>query len=118
MERVEWLRLMNVKCKLLAMAGGFTRAPEHLKKCLERKAVLSHSEQCLSSSVPPLAPVSRFTPIGMAMIDPFRKLVVYPSLLRTVRARWNIKTSARPENGLSPTGSVQWPFERFIRPSI
>jgi hypothetical protein len=25
----------------------------------------------------------------MALIDPFRKLVVYPSLRRTVRARWN-----------------------------
>jgi hypothetical protein len=33
--------------------------------------------------------VSRFTPIYMALIDPFRKLVVYPSLLRTVRAKWN-----------------------------
>ena len=33
--------------------------------------------------------VSRFTLIYMALIDPFRKLVVYPSLLRTVRAKWN-----------------------------
>ena len=33
--------------------------------------------------------VSRFTPIYMTMIGPFRKLVVYPSLLRTVRAKWN-----------------------------
>jgi uncharacterized protein DUF2867 len=33
--------------------------------------------------------VGRFTPIYMALIDPFRKLVVYPSLLRTVRASWN-----------------------------
>ena len=33
--------------------------------------------------------VSRFTPIYMALIDPFRKLVVYPSLLRSVRAKWN-----------------------------
>jgi len=32
--------------------------------------------------------VSRFTSIYMALIDPFRKLVVYPSLLRSVRARW------------------------------
>jgi hypothetical protein len=32
--------------------------------------------------------VTRFTPIYMALIDPFRKLVVYPSLLRTVRANW------------------------------
>ncbi|HUD63045.1 MAG TPA: DUF2867 domain-containing protein [Candidatus Sulfotelmatobacter sp.] len=33
--------------------------------------------------------VSRFTPIYMALIDPFRKLIVYPLLLRSVRARWN-----------------------------
>jgi hypothetical protein len=33
--------------------------------------------------------VSRFTPIYIALIDPFRKLVVYPSLLRTVLAKWN-----------------------------
>jgi hypothetical protein len=39
MERAEWLLLMNVKCKLLAMAGGFTRAGEHLKR-------LSSAEGC------------------------------------------------------------------------
>jgi hypothetical protein len=33
--------------------------------------------------------VSRFTPFYMALIDPFRKLIVYPSLLNGVRARWN-----------------------------
>ncbi len=33
--------------------------------------------------------VSRFTPVYMTLIDPFRKLVVYPSLLRTVRTSWN-----------------------------
>jgi len=33
--------------------------------------------------------VGRITPFYMALIDPFRKLVVYPSLLRTVRATWN-----------------------------
>jgi hypothetical protein len=33
--------------------------------------------------------VSRFTPIYMALIDPFRKLIVYPALLRSVRAKWN-----------------------------
>jgi hypothetical protein len=33
--------------------------------------------------------VSRFTPVYMALIEPFRKLVVYPSLLRSVRANWN-----------------------------
>ena len=33
--------------------------------------------------------VSRITPFYMALIDPFRKLIVYPSLLRRIRARWN-----------------------------
>jgi uncharacterized protein DUF2867 len=33
--------------------------------------------------------VGRFTPVYMALIDPFRKLIVYPSLLRSVRARWD-----------------------------
>jgi hypothetical protein len=33
--------------------------------------------------------VSRFTPFYMALIDPFRKLIVYPSLLHSVRARWD-----------------------------
>ena len=33
--------------------------------------------------------VGRFTPVYMALVDPFRKLIVYPSLLRSVRARWN-----------------------------
>ena len=33
--------------------------------------------------------ISRFTPFYMAVIDPFRKLIVYPSLLHGVRVRWN-----------------------------
>ena len=33
--------------------------------------------------------VSRFTPLYMALIDPFRRLIVYPALLRSVRATWN-----------------------------
>lgn len=33
--------------------------------------------------------VSRFTPVYMAFIDPVRKLIVYPSLLRSVRATWS-----------------------------
>jgi hypothetical protein len=33
--------------------------------------------------------VGRLTPIYMALVDPFRKLIVYPSLLRSVRATWN-----------------------------
>jgi len=33
--------------------------------------------------------VSRFTPLYMAAIDPFRKLIVYPALLSAVFAQWN-----------------------------
>ena len=33
--------------------------------------------------------VGRLTPVYMAFIDPFRKLIVYPSLLRSVRTTWN-----------------------------
>lgn len=33
--------------------------------------------------------VSRFTPVYMAVIHPFRKLIVYPSLLRTIRTTWD-----------------------------
>lgn len=33
-------------------------------------------------------PVGRLTSLYMALIDPFRKLVVYPSLMRSVHASW------------------------------
>jgi hypothetical protein len=33
--------------------------------------------------------VNRFTPFYMALVDPFRKLIVYPSLLHSVRSYWN-----------------------------
>lgn len=33
--------------------------------------------------------VGRITPLYMSLIDPFRKLIVYPSLLRGIRANWN-----------------------------
>ncbi len=32
--------------------------------------------------------IGRFTPVYMAMIDPFRKSIVYPSILRSVRTAW------------------------------
>jgi hypothetical protein len=32
--------------------------------------------------------VSRFTPIYMALIEPFRRFVVYPAILRRLRASW------------------------------
>jgi hypothetical protein len=33
--------------------------------------------------------VGRLTPFYMAAIDPFRKRIVYPSLLRSVRSNWD-----------------------------
>jgi hypothetical protein len=33
-------------------------------------------------------PVSRFTPLYMAMIEPFRRFVVYPSILGGIRRAW------------------------------
>src|SRR5499426_4246799 len=38
--------------------------------------------------------VSRFTGVYMAAIDPVRRLIVYPSILRSVRANWNQTVSA------------------------
>jgi Protein of unknown function (DUF2867) len=35
--------------------------------------------------------VGRLTPFYMAFIDPFRKLIVYPALLRSVRTTWEQK---------------------------
>ena len=33
--------------------------------------------------------VGRLTPFYMPAIDPFRKLIIYPSLLRSVRSNWD-----------------------------
>ncbi|HKZ08065.1 MAG TPA: DUF2867 domain-containing protein [Methylomirabilota bacterium] len=48
-------------------------------------------------------PVGRFTPLYMALIGPFRRLIVYPSLLRSVRARWD--QAFRPAPGHYGQGS-------------
>jgi hypothetical protein len=39
--------------------------------------------------------VSRLTPLYMTAIDPFRKLIVYPALLRSVRANWDRTIATR-----------------------
>ena len=33
-------------------------------------------------------PVSRWTPLYMALIEPFRRFVVYPSLFARIAKRW------------------------------
>jgi hypothetical protein len=46
--------------------------------------------------------VSRFTSFYMALIDPFRKMIVYPSLLRSVHARWDQAFGAdRKDNNMN-----------------
>jgi Protein of unknown function (DUF2867) len=44
--------------------------------------------------------VGRLTPVYMAMIDPFRKWIIYPSLLRSVQSAWR-RLSARPASASS-----------------
>jgi Protein of unknown function (DUF2867) len=43
--------------------------------------------------------VSPFTHVYMAAIDPFRRLIVYPSLLRSVRANWNQASAQSDKRG-------------------
>ena len=33
-------------------------------------------------------PVSRLTPLYMVLIEPFRRFIVYPAILRRLRTRW------------------------------
>jgi hypothetical protein len=40
--------------------------------------------------------VSRLTPVYMALIDPFRRSIVYPSFLRSVRAKWDAALDRPP----------------------
>jgi len=46
--------------------------------------------------------VGRLTPFYMAAIDPFRKLIVYPSLLSSVRTNWD-RTMVRPSRSRDAT---------------
>ena len=46
--------------------------------------------------------VSYVTPIYMALIAPFRKLIVYPSLLRSVRTTWDQKVGKAHDGPGSP----------------
>ena len=50
--------------------------------------------------------VSRWTPIYMTLIEPFRKFIVYPSLLRTVRATWDRTFSPVGRSGTGVTESI------------
>lgn len=47
-------------------------------------------------------PVSRLTSLYMALIDPFRRFIVYPAVLRRIRRAW-VERYPRP---LDPRASV------------
>jgi hypothetical protein len=36
-----------------------------------------------------MKPVSRLTPLYMALIDPFRRLLVYPAIINHAQQRWS-----------------------------
>jgi hypothetical protein len=40
-------------------------------------------------------PVSRLTPVYMAMIDPFRRWLVYPALAQQIQRAWRVRRSDR-----------------------
>jgi hypothetical protein len=42
--------------------------------------------------------ISRFTPVYMALIEPFRRFVVYPAILRRLRACWVAAYSSRGDD--------------------
>ncbi len=42
--------------------------------------------------------VSRFTPVYMALIEPFRRFVVYPAILRRLRTSWVAAYSSMPSD--------------------
>jgi hypothetical protein len=48
-------------------------------------------------------PVSRLTPLYMALIDPFRRFIVYPAVLRRIRRAWE-RRYPRPLDPRAPTG--------------
>jgi hypothetical protein len=59
--------------------------------------------------------VSRFTRIYMALINPFRKLVVYPSLLRSVRVKWNEMKHSAPDEFAIPADEIPPNQQRTVR---
>jgi hypothetical protein len=44
-----------------------------------------------------VAPVSRFTGLYMALIEPFRRFIVYPSVLGSLSKRWRARYHRRAE---------------------
>ena len=84
--------------------GGFRVVYECENEALSEiiNATVQRSSQrarAVGDRVPPLLggyvkPVSRFTSLYMAAIEPFRRLIVYPSILRRIERAWAAKYGA------------------------
>lgn len=67
------------------MLGEISNATVHAFSCMVLREVPGGHRFYWAIYV---APVSRFTPYYMALIEPFRRFIVYPSLLKRVRRVW------------------------------
>jgi hypothetical protein len=76
------------KPELSALSCGRLRSRRRQHRSDESNRGLSFDERARFYFAVYVRSVSRLTPLYMALIDPFRKLVVYPSLLRSVCACW------------------------------
>ena len=54
-------------------------------------------------------PVSRLTPFYMALIDPFRRLIVYPSMTRRAKQRWMLLTPEEVDQVVKKTANYMAP---------
>ena len=54
-------------------------------------------------------PVSRLTPLYMALIEPFRRYIVYPAILRRIRRAWEERYTRPLDPGASDTVSQGTP---------
>lgn len=49
------------------------------------------------------------TPYYMALIDPFRKWIIYPAMLKRIRGKWDVAITVAPQPDGSDTGSLKVP---------
>jgi hypothetical protein len=98
-------RLADVDCSKSQVPPGTREAPFRVLYVLDNEALSElrnatvHAFLALALTPSPagytlylavyVKPVSRFTPLYMALIDPFRRLLVYPALGRQAQRRWS-----------------------------
>jgi hypothetical protein len=57
-------------------------------------------------------PVSRLTPLYMALIEPFRRFIVYPAIFRRIRRAWEERYTHSLDPRASGTGSQGTPLRQ------